>query len=77
MSKFRLAKVRISESLLKVRMFLIIAHGIVYYWTSSELYMAEVHVNFCMNAKVYISILFTAKVHILQLFHCVCLFLNS
>jgi len=27
MSKFRLAKVRISESLLKVRMFLIITHA--------------------------------------------------
>ena len=29
MSKFRLAKVRISESLLKVRMFLIITRGIL------------------------------------------------
>jgi len=28
MSKFCLAKVRISESLLKVRMFLIITHGV-------------------------------------------------
>jgi len=29
MSKFRPAKVRISESLLKVRMFLIITHGLL------------------------------------------------
>ena len=29
MSKFRLAKVHISESLLKVRMFLIITHGVL------------------------------------------------
>jgi len=29
MSEFRLSKVRISESLLKVRMFLIITHGVL------------------------------------------------
>jgi len=47
MSKFRLAKVRISDSLLKVLMFLIITHGIAYYWTSSERDMAEVHISIC------------------------------
>jgi len=45
MSKFRLAKVRISESLLKVRMFLIITRGILldfirtWYDRSAYLYM--------------------------------------
>jgi len=45
MSKIRLAKVRISESLLKVRMFLSRLLQMVYYWTSSELDMAEVHIS--------------------------------
>jgi len=45
MSKFCLAKVRISDSLFKVCMFLII--HMVYYWTSSELDMAEVHISIC------------------------------
>ena len=45
MSKFCLAKVRISDSLFKVCMFLII--HMVYYWTSSELDMAEVHISKC------------------------------
>src|SRR6218665_207493 len=36
----------------------------------------SLYVNFCLNAKVYNSMLLTTKVHILQLVRCACLSLN-
>src|SRR6218665_4201629 len=80
MSKFRLAKVRISESFPKVHNYV----PYYYTWYITGLHQNLIwqkcispYVNFCLNAKVYNSMRFMAKVHILQLVRCVCLSFNS
>jgi len=78
MSKFRLAKERISESLPKVRIFLIITHGILldfirtWYGRSAHLHVWTLPE--CKSVQLHA---FYGKVHILQPVRCVCLSFNS